>query len=251
MTDPAASQAPLAGQGISEHGISEHAIADHALSAQGSSEQDPGWLRIWLAFLLSAAALSTVQISLWPRRPLAPPSLPPLPGAGQSLPSLPGHTAGVTAVSAIRRQRLPDGQELRLAAALSARGGMTFQVAGLTSPLPALKLHDRRLLRRPSGQIASGSLSGRPALQTCLIGSSQAVTAEALQALAARQQRPSGGRLPRLLGLQPQPDSRCLLVTLLAPASSSAGATSLSAAAQEQALLTRFEVVITRLRASR
>lgn len=246
MNDPATSEPALAG-----HGLSEPAISEDALSAQGSSEQDPGWLRLWLAFLLSAAALSTLQISLWPRRPVAPPSPPPLPGAGQSLPSLPGHTSAVTAVSAIRRQRLPDGLELRLAAALSARGGTTFQVAGLTSPLPVLQLRDRRLLQRPSGQIASGSLSRRHALQTCLIGSSHAVTAEALQALAARHQRPAAGRLPRLLGLQPQPDSRCLLVTLLAPASTPADGTTLSDAAQEQALLARFEAILASLQSRR
>jgi hypothetical protein len=223
---------------MTESVMTESPMLDPAASDSGFAHRDPTWLRLWLAILLVAAAVSTVQISFWPRRPVA--SLPPsLPQHGQSLPSLPGHTEALTAVSTIRGQRLPGGLELRIAAVVSAQRNEIFQVAGLTAPLPALHLFDRRLLQRAAGEVAQGRLGGRPALQTCLIGSSQAVTAEALQHLAVRKQPPSGGRWPRLLGLQPQPDSRCLLVTMVAPQSS-----------PELPLLTRFEAVLDSLRSS-
>jgi hypothetical protein len=101
--------------------------------------------------------------------------------------------------------------ELRLTT-LASRHAANLQVAALTASTPSLKLHQRRLV---DDGLAIGSLQGRPAVQTCLIGLGHGVTAVALRDLKPHQTANASLLLQRWIGLDRQNDSSCLLVTIV------------------------------------
>lgn len=201
-------------------------------------------IQLWLAALVVSAAAAVLQLHLWPTEPRAVlPRLDALPG--QPLPSWAGHQERARATSPILRRRLEQQLELRLAA-LVDQATQPFQVALHSRPLAPLHLQRRRLLQRPTGEVAVGVLQRQPAAQTCLSGSGHAISASALERLQVVAPADARSRLLRLLGWQPFPPRQCLLVTLVARQPAEAW----RASDQEQ-LIQRLEVIVAILSANR
>ncbi|QPN64285.1 hypothetical protein [Synechococcus sp. CBW1004] len=113
--------------------------------------------------------------------------------------------------------RLPEAGQLQLVS-VHVRRRDDFQVAWITSDLPQLSL-TRRRLDVPLPGVASGTIQGRPAYQTCLVfqghsSADSAVTLAALQGAVDRQLRTRTDRLRSLVGFSRNREFRCLLVTL-------------------------------------
>lgn len=168
------------------------------------------WLQRWLAVLVAVTVLALLQLHLWPRRPTASsPAWAPLPG--RILPPFPGHRTAEASLSPTLRRQLPQARELRLTTLVSGRSA-DLQVASLTRATPFLHLKQRHLV---GDQVAVGLLEGRTALQTCVIGSGHAVTAEALHDIKPHSPSNASLLLRRWLGISPQTENSCVLVTLV------------------------------------
>ena len=175
-----------------------------------ASPSSPDWLQRWLAVLVAVTILALLQLHLWPKRPEASrPDWRPLPGT--MLPPFPGSSSPESSLSPTVRRQLPQAMELRLTTLVSRRSA-DLQVASLTRETPFLSLKQRHLV---GDQVAVGLLAQRSALQTCVIGSGHAVTAQGLHDLKPHNPANASLLLRRWLGMSPQPESTCLLVTLV------------------------------------
>ena len=185
----------------------------------------PLLLQVWLALLAGLAALACVRALVLPPWPHAQPVSPEpialrLSQVGldpRRLPSRSMPQAEGLGLSELLAWRLPEVGQLHLVSA-HVRRRDDFQVAWITSDLPQLSL-SRRRLAAPLPGVASGTIQGRPAYQTCLVSqgpspAQPAVTLAALQGAVDRQPRTRADRLRSLVGLSRNRELRCLLVTL-------------------------------------
>lgn len=185
---------------------------------------DPRLVRRWLMALVALFAFSTLWYHISPPRITAS-AVKPEKFPGQSLGTTAGWSDEMQAVGFTQRRQLSSGQQLLLTNVAS--GTMEgFQVASLTHRLPALHLQNRQLFSTSRGQLALGTIQGRPAAQTCVIGAHAAVTGKDLLDLFPRERQFSSQWFAVVLGLRPPPIQRCMLVTLKAPKSSSGSASS-------------------------
>ncbi len=179
------------------------------------------WLRA-LTLLAAVAAIQALALPRWPkvgslnvdrltsrlqRSGLQPSPLPPLP-AGRS---------SERATSPILRWRLGSGDTLQLMDG-RVRQRDNFQTAFLTRDEPSLALQGRRL-NTPQPRSSSGKIGKQRALQTCLVPGvtppqNQGVTAIELGKADDLLSRGGAATLQRLVGLRPNRELRCILVSL-------------------------------------
>lgn len=190
-------------------------------------------LQLWLGLLAGLASLAALQASLLPRWPRARP-LPAaaisaaLRQAGISADPLPapagrGERSHELATSAPLAWRLSTAATGAAAAELRLLRGTARQRDNLQTALFArdqkdFKLERRRLEPGPP-PLARGMIAGRDGLHTCWVetpaaGGGYGVTAEQLTALVDSQARGRRAWLVRLIGLQPNRDFSCVLISL-------------------------------------
>lgn len=196
----------------------------HPASSQSSSPS-PALLQLWFALLVAVGLLACGRALLlppWPRaHPIHPARLESaLRQAGLNPQSLSRHPPFRTERLAVSQRlvwRLADGVELSLAS-VAVRRWPDFQVALFTKDIPALFLQKRRL-DVPLAGVASGSIQGRQALQSCLVSQPTqpaiaAVTVHFLNQAVNRQVSTLSDRIGSLIGFGKPRQLRCLLVTL-------------------------------------
>jgi hypothetical protein len=183
----------------------------------------------WYALLAGIATVAALQASLFPRWPQAP-QLPAnlvlhalkqgglrpetlKPGAAEER----GDRSLELSISPPLVFRLPGGEELRLVRG-AFRQRYSVQVAGIAAKSPGLALSNRRLFPGPPPS-AEGRVKDHPARQTCFVP--QALTPKAFGVTSdqiltwvdvASAGRPND--LRRLIGLQPNRDYSCILISL-------------------------------------
>lgn len=205
-------------------------------AAMNTARLRPTPLQIWLGLLAGLASLAALQASLLPRWPLARPLsstaiTAALRQAGISAEPLPAATADASqgqrthelATSAPLAWRLnaestgPAGIELRLMRGTVRRRG-NLQAALIGRDRQDLKLERRRLEPGPP-PFARGTIAGRDGLHTCWVATPPArggygVTAEQLLFLVDSQSLSWQNTLQRLIGLQPNREHSCVLISL-------------------------------------
>jgi hypothetical protein len=190
-------------------------------------------LQLWLGLLAGVASLAALQASLLPRWPRAEP----LPAAAaisgvlrkagiaaEPLPNGPDISLGARSLELASSSTLAfrltgggEGAELRLLRG-TARHRYNIHTAMFARDNKNLRLEQRRLLPGPP-PLARGTIAGRDGLHTCWVetpspGGSYGVTSEQLAPLVDRQAQGWQPALLRVIGLQPNRDFSCVLISL-------------------------------------
>jgi hypothetical protein len=185
----------------------------------------------------ATAGISLIQLIFWPRWPQAAangldqlrlPGASAVPGT-KLMPAI--HTATL-AQSAVHEFPLPSklladssglsGSQAQLDGLLrlrlvEPRNWRSFQLAQITKGIRPLEVRQRMLKIRGGDELALGQINGKPALQTCLIEGGKGVLLEQ-SFFTLSWEKPMRSRrqeLNRFLGLSPNRNHQCLLVTLL------------------------------------
>lgn len=195
----------------------------------------PLTLQLWLGLLACLASLLALQASLLPRWPTARPlpvsaiteallqagiSAEPVPSAADTNRVQRNHEFATSAPLVWRLSvgsTSTAGAELHLMRG-SVRQRGNLQAALFTRDRKDLKL-ERRSLEPGPPPLARGTIDGRDALHTCWVanphdGGAFGVTAERLMSLVDSQARGWRDALPRLIGLQPNRENSCVLISL-------------------------------------
>lgn len=185
-------------------------------------------LRNWLLLLSGLAALAALRALLLPPVPRVEPLNPgvyqrALQGAGlpsHPLPGRPGSSGYDRSHSPVLVFAPGSGSGARLLLMRArVRDRQSFEVAGFTQDLAALRLRQRRL-DGPTAGSARGLIQGQAAFQTCLVAAAgspvrAAITREALKIAVDQAASARRNPLPIWLGLIPARNYSCLLVTLV------------------------------------
>lgn len=194
----------------------------------------PPFLVRWYGTFAIVTAFLAAQAIVFPRWPAAPHPLP-----GESLRTAlrdarllsPTQNPPATAPWPARRSYelstsapvvipLRDGFELTVMGG-SVRERFNFQTAYIARDQPSLKLRKRHFSMTPI-PTASGLAQDRPAFQTCLVGGhgldeAFGATREQLTAIADRLATGRTAALQRLIGLKPNRNYACTLISLRGP----------------------------------
>lgn len=206
-------------------------------TAINPARRRPSPLQLWLGVLAGLASLAALQATLLPPWPKARPlsaaaisealrqaSISAEPLASSADASL-GERSHELATSAPLAWRLNAGATGQAGAELSLMRGTVRKRGNLQAALIArdrknLKLERRRLEAGPP-PVARGTIAGRDGLHTCWVGTPGAgggygVTSEQLTYLIDSQAQGQGhtGSVLRLIGLKPNRDHSCVLISL-------------------------------------